>query len=239
MLASAGAILFSGKAIVAKLLYREGIDAVSLIALRMLLAAPFFVAIAFWTWRQQPVLSRADLFRITLLGLMGYYLSSFLDFLGLQYISAGLERLILFLTPSFVLLLNLWWFKRKVTSSEWLSFTVAYCGIALVFWHDMQIARHSHVVFGGNDGICCSRCLRALPGFIRRAFAAGRHFTLSSASNDCFVYCLCRTICSFTAFSYAFYPNFTRLGFIVDQRYAMYCISCGFNHDGSSAYRSQ
>jgi drug/metabolite transporter (DMT)-like permease len=150
VLAAAGAILFSGKAIVAKLLYREGIDAVSLIALRMLLAAPFFIAIAFWTWRQQPVLSRADLFRITLLGLMGYYLSSFLDFLGLQYISAGLERLILFLTPSFVLLLNLWWFKRKVTSSEWLSFTVAYCGIALVFWHDMQLARHSHVVFGAT-----------------------------------------------------------------------------------------
>ena len=82
VLAAAGAILFSGKAIVAKLLYREGIDAVSLIALRMLLAAPFFIAIAFWTWRQQPVLSRADLFRITLLGLMGYYLSSFLDFLA-------------------------------------------------------------------------------------------------------------------------------------------------------------
>ena len=148
--ALAGAILFSAKAIVAKLLYREGIDAVSLIALRMLLAAPFFVAVAFWTWRQLPALSARDFFRITLLGLLGYYLSSFLDFLGLQYISAGLERLILFLTPSFVLLFNIGWFKQRVTPRQWLSLGIAYCGIVLVFWHDLQIGGHHHVVLGST-----------------------------------------------------------------------------------------
>ncbi len=139
MLAGIGAILFSGKAIVAKLLYRYGIDAVTLIALRMLLSVPFFLAIAIWTWRRQPALTRHDLLKIIGLGLIGYYLSSFLDFLGLQYISAGLERLILFLTPSFVLLLSVWWFKREVTRREWLSLAVAYSGIALVFWHDVHM----------------------------------------------------------------------------------------------------
>lgn len=138
-LAIVGAIFFSAKAIVAKLLYREGIDAVTLIALRMLLAAPFFVVIALATLKREPRMTRADAARIVLLGLLGYYLSSFFDFLGLQYISAGLERLILFLTPSFVLLLNIWVLKRHVTKREWLSLAVAYAGIVLVFWHDVQV----------------------------------------------------------------------------------------------------
>jgi drug/metabolite transporter (DMT)-like permease len=138
-LAGAGAILFSAKAIVAKLLYRHGIDAVTLIALRMLLAVPFFLVIAAWTWRRAPALTRADLLKIAGLGMIGYYLSSFLDFLGLQYISAGLERLILFMTPSFVLLLTVFWFGRKVASREWLSLAVAYSGIVLVFWHDVHV----------------------------------------------------------------------------------------------------
>jgi drug/metabolite transporter (DMT)-like permease len=152
-IAAAGAIMFSAKAIVAKLLYREGIDAVTLIALRMLLAAPFFLLIALWTWRRQPRVSAADTGRIVVLGLLGYYLSSFLDFLGLQYISAGLERLILFLTPSFVLLLTVFVMKRHVTAREWLSLAVAYAGIVLVFWHDVsvggdKVALGATLVFG-------------------------------------------------------------------------------------------
>jgi drug/metabolite transporter (DMT)-like permease len=139
LLAIAGAIFFSAKAIVAKLLYREGIDAVTLIALRMLLAAPFFALMALATFKREPRMTRADAARIVLLGLLGYYLSSFLDFLGLQYISAGLERLILFLTPSFVLLLNVWVLKRHVTGRQWLSLAVAYAGIVLVFWHDVRV----------------------------------------------------------------------------------------------------
>jgi drug/metabolite transporter (DMT)-like permease len=143
-----GAVFFSAKAIVAKLLYREGIDAVTLIALRMLLAAPFFLLIALYTLKRQPRVSRADAWRIVVLGLLGYYLSSFLDFLGLQYISAGLERLILFLTPSFVLLLTVFVMKRHVTAREWISLAVAYAGIVLVFWHDVRVGG-DQVLLGG------------------------------------------------------------------------------------------
>lgn len=142
-LAVVGAVFFSGKAVVAKLLYRHGIDAVTLIALRMLLSAPVFIGVAIWTWRRSPQLGAADLARIGVLGLLGYYGSSMLDFMGLQYITAGLERLILFLTPTFVLLIGLAVYRRPVTRRQWLSLACAYAGIVLVFWHDLRI--------GGSD----------------------------------------------------------------------------------------
>lgn len=136
-IAVAGAVLFSTKAIVAKLLYRYHIDAVTLIAFRMLFSLPVFAVVALWKMRTQPPLSKQDGWRIVVLGLLGYYLSSYLDFLGLQHISVGLERLILFLTPTFVLLANVMIFKRRVKGAEWAALGLAYCGIVLVFVHDL------------------------------------------------------------------------------------------------------
>ena len=148
-LAALGAVFFSAKAVVAKLLYREGIDAVSLIALRMLLSAPVFLLVAIWTWRQKPKLSGRELAQVAGLGFVGYYASSMLDFLGLQYITAGLERLILFLAPTFVLLLGMLVFKRQVTSRQWISMLFAYAGIVLVFWHDVSLGG-ANVVLGAG-----------------------------------------------------------------------------------------
>jgi drug/metabolite transporter (DMT)-like permease len=136
-IAIGGAVLFSTKAVVAKLLYRYHIDAVTLIAFRMLFSLPVFAAVALWKMRTEPPLSWADRFRLIALGLVGYYLSSFLDFLGLQYISVGLERLILFLTPTFVLLITSVVFKRHISRAEWLALALSYCGIVLVFLHDL------------------------------------------------------------------------------------------------------
>jgi len=136
-LAVLGAVFFSGKAIVAKLMYREGIDPITLVALRMLLSVPFFVVVLALVWRHGPPVGRADLLRVVGLGLTGYYLSSLLDFMGMQYISAGLERLILFLTPSFVLLMSWLLYRRRVGARQWLSMAFAYAGILLVFQHDL------------------------------------------------------------------------------------------------------
>lgn len=133
-----GAIGFSAKAIVAKLIYRYNVDAVTLIAFRMLFSLPVFFAIAVWQMKKSPALSWSDRWRIVGLGLVGYYLSSMLDFLGLQYISAGLERLILFLTPSFVLLISAFFLARRVKPIEWAALGVSYAGIALVFLHDLN-----------------------------------------------------------------------------------------------------
>ena len=99
LLAVAGAIAFSGKAIIVKLSYVHGVDAATVIMYRMLFALPFFVAMAVWAERQaiarENPLTRRDVIDIVGLGFVGYYLSSYLDFLGLQYITASLERLIL------------------------------------------------------------------------------------------------------------------------------------------------
>jgi len=137
-IAIGGAVLFSTKAIVAKLLYRYNLDAVTVIAFRMLFSLPVFAAIALWKMRTDPPLSRADAWRLIGLGLVGYYLSSYLDFLGLQFITVGLERLILFLTPSFVLLGSALWLKKHIGGGQWLSLLTAYAGIVLVFFHDLR-----------------------------------------------------------------------------------------------------
>ncbi|HEX8786991.1 MAG TPA: DMT family transporter [Telluria sp.] len=137
-IAIVGAILFSTKAVVAKLLYRYHIDAVTLIAFRMLFSLPAFAGVALWKMRTEAPLAKRDRWRLLGLGLIGYYLSSYLDFLGLQYISVGLERLILFLTPTFVLLITAVGLKRRIGGAQWGALGLSYCGILLVFIHDIN-----------------------------------------------------------------------------------------------------
>nr|WP_217343666.1 DMT family transporter [Noviherbaspirillum sp. L7-7A]MBV0877732.1 DMT family transporter [Noviherbaspirillum sp. L7-7A] len=147
-IAVVGAVLFSTKAIVAKLIYRYPVDAVTLIGFRMLFSLPFFAVVAIWHARRSPPLPGSDRLRIVFLGLLGYYLSSFLDFLGLQYISAGLERLILFLTPSFVLLISVFFLHKKIGRLEWGALLVSYSGTVLVFLHDARTGG-ANVPLGG------------------------------------------------------------------------------------------
>lgn len=150
-LAAIAAVLFSAKAILAKFLYRYGIDAVTLIALRMLFALPVFATVALIeTWRahqQGNRLSWRECGQIVVLGFFGYYLSSFLDFWGLQYVSAALERLILFLNPSLVLLIGVLFLKRPVARTQWQAMLVSYLGIVLVFWEGLRLGG-ARVAFG-------------------------------------------------------------------------------------------
>ena len=118
LLALFGSIAFSGKAIIVKLAYRHGVDAVTLIMYRMLFALPMFVALAWWAGRGKAALERRDWIVVCGLGFCGYYLASFLDFAGLQYISAGLERLILYLNPTLVLGLSILLFQRSVSAAH-------------------------------------------------------------------------------------------------------------------------
>jgi drug/metabolite transporter (DMT)-like permease len=139
-MALAGAIAFSGKAIIVKLAYRHGVDAVTLLMYRMLLAMPLFVALAWWAGRGRPALARADLRVVALLGFSGYYLASFLDFAGLQYISASLERLILYLNPTLVLALGALLYGRRITGRQALALAVSYAGVLLVFGHELRFS---------------------------------------------------------------------------------------------------
>ncbi len=134
-----GAVAFSGKAIIVKLAYRHGVDAVTLVMLRMLFALPLFLAMAVWaSWGKPPLPSR-DRWAIFGLGFCGYYLASFLDFAGLQYISASFERLILYLNPTLVLLLGWALFRKTVGRIQLWASAVSYAGIALVFGHELQV----------------------------------------------------------------------------------------------------
>lgn len=136
-LAVCGAIAFSGKAIIVKLAYRHGVDAVTLLMLRMLFALPIFLLMAWWAGRHQPRLQRRDWFGVIGLGFTGYYLSSFLDFAGLAYISASLERLILYLNPTLVVLFSWVVYKRGITLGQFLGMALSYAGVLLVFGHEM------------------------------------------------------------------------------------------------------
>lgn len=141
LLASAGSIAFSGKAIIVKLAYRYGVDAVTLIMYRMLFALPLFLALAWWASHrpggEKPApLTRRDWLGVLGLGFTGYYLASFLDFWGLQYISASLERLILYLNPTLVLVLGWVIYKRRITGLQAIAMGVSYAGVMLVFGHE-------------------------------------------------------------------------------------------------------
>ena len=133
------AVAFSGKAVIIKLAYRHGVDAVTLLALRMLFSAPLFLALAWWALRDPAVqpLSRQDLRAVGMLGFVGYYLASYFDFLGLQYITAALERLLLFIHPTFVLLISALLYKRRITRRDVVAIILSYVGIALAFGHDV------------------------------------------------------------------------------------------------------
>ena len=148
LLALAGSIAFSGKAIIVKLGYRYGVDAVTLLMYRMLIALPFFLALSWWAGRGQSALTRKDWWRIIFLGFSGYYLASFLDFAGLQYISASLERLILYLNPTLVLLLGWFLWRKKISRQQWMAFAVSYAGVLLVFGHELLL--HGTNAVGSN-----------------------------------------------------------------------------------------
>ena len=139
LLAAAGAIAFSGKAIIVKLAYQYGVDSITLLMFRMLFAMPFFLLLAWWAGRGQAPLTRGDVWGVLGLGFSGYYLSSYLDFLGLQYISASFERLILYLNPTLVLILGWVLYKRKITHRQGVAMAVSYSGVLLVFGHEISL----------------------------------------------------------------------------------------------------
>jgi len=159
-LATAGSIAFSGKAIIVKLAYRHGVDAVTLIMYRMLFALPLFLGLAWWAGRGKPALTGRD-WRVVLgLGFSGYYLASFLDFAGLAYVTAGFERLVLYLNPTIVLLLGRVLFRRRVAPRQLAALAVSYAGVLLVFGHELDLAGRNvalgaALVFGSAVAYAC------------------------------------------------------------------------------------
>jgi drug/metabolite transporter (DMT)-like permease len=106
----------------------------------MLFALPLFLGLAWWSGRGKPALTRRDWRVVIGLGFSGYYLASTLDFAGLQYISASLERLILYLNPTLVLLMGVVLHRQRATLLQGLALAVSYAGVLLVFAHELQLS---------------------------------------------------------------------------------------------------
>jgi drug/metabolite transporter (DMT)-like permease len=182
VLVLASAVAFSAKAIFIKLAYGAGgdaaatsvppdVDPVTLLTMRMGLSLPLFAIIAISSARGAAPLTRREGGALVLLGLMGYYAASLLDFWGLQYISAALERLILFLNPTIVVVLSALFFAYRITRRDVLALLLSYGGIALVFVHDVAI-NQERMLFGGalvlSSAVCYAGYLVGAGQMVRR-----------------------------------------------------------------------
>jgi len=177
LLAALGAIGFSGKAIIVKLAYRWGVDAITLLMYRMLMALPFFVLMAWWGGRGRPALSRTETRAVLGLGFCGYYLASMLDFIGLQYITASLERLILFTYPTLTIVIGVLFMGKRASRRELGALLLSYAGIGLAFAHDLHVAGDSHAVWVGagfvfGSAVSCAFYQAGSEPAIRRMGAA-------------------------------------------------------------------
>jgi len=162
--AIAGTGLFSLKSIFIKLAFHEGIDATTLLTLRMLIAFPFYIVILIYAIKTRPekaaTLTRKDVASIFGLGFLGYYLASYLDFEGLFYISAQLERLTLFTYPIMVALLSWVFFKEKITAKILSSLVVSYIGVSFLFFNET-----STTAAGASNNVAFGTSLVAIAAF--------------------------------------------------------------------------
>ena len=148
-----GTILFSTKAIWVKLCFKTTtIDASSLLMLRMLFSLPFYAA-AMWYYFSHQQLKKAKgstYFMACLVGILGYYMSSLFDFIGLQYVSASIERIILFIYPTLAVLLNLLIFKVAISTKQWIAIFITYLGIGLAYWGELNQIPDTKTFFFGT-----------------------------------------------------------------------------------------
>ncbi|WP_343328402.1 DMT family transporter [Polaribacter staleyi] len=145
-----GIVLFSSKAVMVKLAYNYNVDAITMLLLRMLFSFPFYVVIAFLYRKQNEHIktTHKDYYWVVFFGLVGYYLSSYFDFEGLSYIKASLERIILFVYPTIVILLNRLFFKQPITKFQALAIFLSYVGIVIAFSDEVDISGNN-VYLGG------------------------------------------------------------------------------------------
>jgi len=152
-----GIVMFSSKAVMVKLAYLYEIDALSMLLLRMLFSFPFYISIVF-IYRNKS--NKTDVVKkdyawLFFFGFVGYYLASYFDFVGLTYIKASLERIILFLYPTIIILLNKLIFKKTITRKQTLAIIITYLGIVITFWDEVSISG-SHTLIGGFYILLCA-----------------------------------------------------------------------------------
>ena len=146
-----GVILFSAKAVMVKLAYTFEVSALHILLFRMVFALPFyFLILKFKTnTKKSSSISRKEILWLLFFGILGYYLASYFDFLGLQYIKASLERIILFIYPTLVLLISYVFLKQPITRAQLLAIGITYLGIIVTFWEELEVSSGFETILGG------------------------------------------------------------------------------------------
>lgn len=148
-----GAVMFAGKAVIIKYIYGNygGVGAIPLLTLRMVFSMPLYLLIVLIRYRKQLILlTTNDILQVFGLGIVGYYLASLFDFLGLQYITASMERLILFLYPSLVLIISYFYFGKAINRNQVIALCATYIGIGIAFLPDVALSNQKNILFGGS-----------------------------------------------------------------------------------------
>lgn len=156
-----GAILLSSKAVIVKLAYQYEVDSTSLLALRFSFALPFYAFIYWWKrgqFHKYGPISKRDWTKVIVYGILGYYLASLLDFNGLRYITASMERLILFLYPTIVVLANAFFFRAKINRFQVMALVLTYIGISLAFFEGLHLSNQPNFALGGFLVFLCAIC---------------------------------------------------------------------------------
>lgn len=151
LVALLGAVLFSTKAVLVKLAYQYDIDAVSLLMLRMLFSLPFFLIIGLTSLRKNEssqVILKENIWKVAILGLLGYYIASYLDLEGLQYIDASLERIILFIYPTLVIIFSYLIYKIPIKRIQIVAIIITYVGIAIAYKANMSVSQNELIITG-------------------------------------------------------------------------------------------
>lgn len=149
LIAVVGIVLFSAKAIMVKLAYQYNVSSLHLLLFRMLFSLPFYLMILYYQKTPLPQkIKKQDYLWLVFFGFIGYYLASYFDFLGLQYIKASLERIILFIYPTLVLLIGRIFLKEKVSAKQIIAILITYFGVIVTFSGELQY-NGDHILLGG------------------------------------------------------------------------------------------
>lgn len=142
-----GAVCFSAKAVMVKLSYLHEVDAITVLTLRMLFALPFYLIILFLNRKKlsevKSTITNKDWINVAIMGIVGYYLASIFDFKGLEYVTAGLERLILFIYPTIVVVLSAVFLKKKIGKTAYIALGLTYLGVFVVFFDDAVVTQNN------------------------------------------------------------------------------------------------
>jgi drug/metabolite transporter (DMT)-like permease len=140
-----GAVCFSAKAVMVKLSYIHAVDAITVLTLRMLFSLPFYIVVLYLNRKKleeaKTTLTKKDWINVVVMGVVGYYLASIFDFVGLEYVTAGLERLILFVYPTLVVVLSAIFLKKKIGKTEYIALGLTYFGVFIVFFDDAVVTQ--------------------------------------------------------------------------------------------------